>query len=255
VVTRPGRRGRAWPVRTPGSPAAGRSRRLYPPYCGSGLLPDARTIPPRRGQVRGRRLRAARRLPDRGGAGRGIAARLPRGCRRIHGGCRVLGGRVAQRNGLHGLTTSRPGHGGEHIMERDGGEPAGVVRHRGGDDQLAAVHESAAAVVDNDRLHPEGVGILSPGQRPGSQPRATPWFSAQGNALVLSNALDSWTPTVPSLKGWDRAGLRLNPTRSVRPTRPRAGGASRGIRPGTSASGGVPPGSRCTPSPGERSTG
>ena len=43
-----------------------------------------------RGRLRGRRLRAERRLPDRGGAGRGDAARLLRGGRRGHGGRRVL---------------------------------------------------------------------------------------------------------------------------------------------------------------------
>ena len=35
-------------------------------------------------------------------------------------------------------------HGGEHVVEWEGGEGGGVIGHRVGDDELASVHETAA---------------------------------------------------------------------------------------------------------------
>ena len=95
--TRPGEVGTYYGGRP--SPRPGRS--------GPGLAMDGRTVLPPRGRLRGRRLRAERRLPDRGGTGQGFAARLLRGGRRGHGGRRVLAGGAARRDDRRGL----PPHG------------------------------------------------------------------------------------------------------------------------------------------------
>ena len=85
----PGRLAGDLPREPPPDPA-GRGRGLLrrgaparPGRPGPGPAADARAVLRARGRLRGRRLRAERRLPDRGGAGRGDAARLLRGRRRV----------------------------------------------------------------------------------------------------------------------------------------------------------------------------